>query len=131
MTKAFQRKDVSQNAVAQLVPIGELYFPGEINEPVVRKPAKRGGASGYISRHSGIGSSDQFSFSDDDLLFADTETTDACLPLTCLAADSAETRRPASTQCLQSQLAFALLASCLDTCKQTDQCFPCRHPASV
>lgn len=49
------------------------------SEKARRSPPK--GASGYIRTHSGIRSSDQFSFSNDNLLFADTETTDACSPL--------------------------------------------------
>ncbi len=46
-------------------------------------PAKMGGASGYISGRFAIGSSDFFSFSDDDFVYTDPE---AYSPLTRLAA---------------------------------------------
>ncbi len=46
-------------------------------------PAKMGRASGYISGHFAIGSSDFFSFSDDDFVYTDPE---AYSPLTRLAA---------------------------------------------
>ncbi len=46
-------------------------------------PAKMGGESGYISGRFAIGSSDFFSFSDDDFVYTDPE---ACSPLTRLAA---------------------------------------------
>ncbi len=36
-------------------------------------PAETGGASGYISGRFAIGSSDFFSFSDDDFVYADPE----------------------------------------------------------
>ncbi len=58
----------------------------ELHEPMAtipaNIPAETGGASGYISGRFAIGSSDFFSFSDDDFVYTDPEAYSA---LTCLA----------------------------------------------
>ncbi len=64
-------------------------------------PAETGGASGYISGRFAIGSSDFFSFSDDDFVYADPESL--------LAVDTprSRTQRPRSARLIRLQRAPA------------------------
>ncbi len=55
----------------------------ELHEPMATIPARSGGESGYISGRFAIGSTDFFSFIDDDFVYTDPE---AYSPLTRLAA---------------------------------------------
>ncbi len=59
------------------VKLHDYWFVQELHEPMAtiraNIPAETGGASGYISGRFAIGSSDFFSFSDDDFVYADPE----------------------------------------------------------